>query len=243
MLPVHGKELLPDIFEPLSTRVAPAWADRVPYSVGAVHTAVELTFSFGIASLQITPTFQIGTLQLRPISDIVTMRFSRSQQPRGGNLQPTFEIAKVQPTAGGFGILRLAPSQRERPSIAGPVNVPVAGLQVVSTPEAASIQVTPAQQASVLVTAGFKIASVELSPSFELASMLLSSTEREVIVQLPRVQSAQDVVRCEIAHVQLGSSGKIGMLQLNVVVEPSTRSPQVYNRTRIEIERLEEALF
>ena len=37
-----------------------------------MHTAVQLTFTFEIASMQLTPTFKMGALQVRPTSKIVT---------------------------------------------------------------------------------------------------------------------------------------------------------------------------
>ena len=64
---------------------------------GGMHTAVQLTFSFEIASLQLTPSFKMGALQLKPTSKIVTMRLAPSQHPQPAmNLQVTFEIASVQ---------------------------------------------------------------------------------------------------------------------------------------------------
>jgi hypothetical protein len=250
MLSPHRKnDFMIKTIEALSGPIAPAPAprNRVSYPASVTQTSVELTFSFGIASMQLTPTFQIGALQLRPISNVVTMRLAPSQQPQSAvNLQLTLEIAKFQPTFGGFGIVRLVPSQRQRPNIVHPLSFDVAGLQLVSNFEAAPVQVTPSQQASVVVTGSFQIASVEFSPSFELASIILNSSAKEVAVQLPGAYSVEGAVRFEIAHVQLGSSGEIGMMQLNLLDQGPTRSPQVYNSRRvanaIETERLENAL-
>jgi hypothetical protein len=185
--------------------------------------------------MQLTPTFRIGAMQLRPISDIVTMRLTTPQDPQcAGNVQRTFEVAEVQPIVGGFGRIRLAPSERDKSSIIGQRSFAVAGLHVGSNGEGAPIQVTPAQEASVLVTAGFQIASVEFSPSFELVWILLNSSGREVTVQLPGVRSVEAIVRFEVVHLQLGSSGEIGMLQLNLLEQPATRTPQVCNEARVE---------
>ncbi len=47
-------------------------------AAGGMHTAVQITLSCEIASMQLTPTFKMGTLQLRPISKVVTMRLASS---------------------------------------------------------------------------------------------------------------------------------------------------------------------
>jgi hypothetical protein len=248
MLSPHQKnDLMIKTIEAFRNPIAPAPRNRVSYPARVTQTSVELTFSFGIASMQMTPTFQIGALQLRPISNVVTMRLAPSQQPQSTvDLHVTWEIAKFQPTLGGFGIIRLAPSQRQRPNIVPPLFFDVAGLQLVSNFEAAPVQVTPSQQASVVVTSVFQIASVEFSPSFELASIVLNSSAKEVAVQLPGAHSVEGTVIFEIAHVQLGSSGEIGMMQLNLLDQGSTRPPQVNNSRRvayaIETERLENGL-
>jgi hypothetical protein len=220
----------------------------VPYPADATQTAVELTFSFAIASMQLTPTFRIGTMQLRPISDVVTMRLSPSEHSQSGwNFQTTFEIAEIEPIVGGFGTMRLTPSHRDRPSSTGPPSFAVAGLQVGSNGEPAPIQVMPAQEASALVTGRFQIASIEFSPFFDLACIVFNSSGRDVTVQFPGVQSVEEVVRFEVIHLQLGSSGEIGMLQLNLLEQPPTRTPQVRDEARVEnaneMEPLEDAVF
>jgi hypothetical protein len=244
MLLPDGKELL--AIELPRSREAPALGNRAPCPAGAVQTAVELTFSFGIASMQLTPTLEIAALQLRPISNVVTMRLAPSQCLESGRtLEATFEIATVQPTVGGFATVRLAPSQLEGPSIVDPLFFPVAGLEVISNLEAAPIQVTPAQQPPVLVTARFHVANVEFSPSFELAGILLNSSGREAAVQLPCRQSGEDFVRAEISNFQLGSSGEIGMMQLNLVAQAAMPPSQAHNILRFdngrEMERVEDA--
>jgi len=186
--------------------------------VSQMHTAVQLTFSFEIASMQLTPTFKMGALQLRPTSKIVTMRLSPSQQPTPAmNLQVNFEISKIQPTGGGLGTVRLSPSQQQRPATTGSQSFTVAGLQLVSNFESAPVQLTPSQQAPVLVTGAFQIATVEFSPSFEIASIVLNSSAKQVAVQLPGAASIEGAARFDIANLQLGPSGEIGMMQLNLV--------------------------
>ena len=189
-----------------------------PQPVSQMHTAVQLTFSFEIASMQLTPTFKMGSLQLRPTSKIVTMRLSPSQQPQPAmNLQVNFEISKIQPTGGGLGTVRLSPSAQQRPAVTGSQSFTVAGLQLVSNFESAPVQLTPSAQASVLVTGAFQIATVEFSPSFEISSIILNSSAKQVAVQLPGSQSIEGAARFDIANLQLGPSGEIGMMQLNLV--------------------------
>ena len=187
---------------------------------GGMHTAVQLTFSFEIASMQLTPTFKMGALQLKPTSRIVTMRLAPSQNPQPAmNLQVTFEIASVQLNGNAIGMIRLTPSQQQRPGITSTPAFNIAGLQLVAGSDAAPVQMTPAQQgqASVLVTGGFQIATVEFSPSFEIASIILNATSRNVSVQLPGTgpSAVEGAPVFEVGNVQLGGNGEIGMMQLN----------------------------
>jgi Flp pilus assembly protein TadD len=184
-----------------------------------MQTAVQLTFSFEIASLQLTPSFKMGALQLKPTSKIVTMRLAPSQQPQPAmNLQVTFEIASIQAAGGGIGQIRLTPSQQQRPSVISSPAFNIAGLQLLSGADAGAVQLTPSQQgqASVHVTGRFQIATVEFSPSFEIASIVLNSTSKSVSVQLPGAgpSAVEGAPVFEIANVQLGGNGEIGMMQL-----------------------------
>src|SRR5947207_6716927 len=98
----------------------PAHAAPAPQAA-AGGTAVQLTLSCEIASMQLTPTFKMGALQLRPISKVVTMRLTSSPQQQAPiNLQSNFEIAKIQAAPGSLGQLRLNPSQQQRPATLAP---------------------------------------------------------------------------------------------------------------------------
>lgn len=190
-----------------------------PQPAGAMQTAVQLTFSFEIASMQLTPAFKMGALQLRPTSKIVTMRLAPSQGPQPAvNLQVNFEIAKIQPSGGGLGSVRLTPSQQQRPAAVGSPSFNVAGLQLVSNFEAAPLQITPTQtgQAGVLVTSSFQIATVEFSPSFEIASIVLNASSKNISVQLPGAPSA-DAPMFEIANLQIAGTGDIGLMQVHAL--------------------------
>jgi len=185
-----------------------------------MQTAVQLTFSFEIASLQLTPSFKMGALQLKPTSKIVTMRLAPSQQPQPAmNLQVTFEIATVQAAGGGIGQIRLTPSQQQRPSVISSPAFNIAGLQLLSGSESGAVQLTPSQQgqASVHVTGRFQIATVEFSPSFEIASLVLNATSKSVSVQLPGAgpSAVEGAPVFDIANVQITGNGEIGMMQLN----------------------------
>ena len=185
-----------------------------------MQTAVQLTFSFEIASLQLTPSFKMGALQLKPTSKIVTMRLAPSQQPQPAmNLQVTFEVATVQASGGGIGQIRLTPSQQQRPSVISSPAFNIAGLQLLSGSESGAVQLTPSQQgqASVHVTGRFQIATVEFSPSFEIASLVLNATSKSVSVQLPGAgpSAVEGAPVFDIANVQITGNGEIGMMQLN----------------------------
>ncbi len=219
-------EIMP---EPIQIPTAPVI--RTPSSGGspqpasAMQTAVQLTFSFEIASMQLTPTFKMGALQLRPTSKVVTMRLAPSQQPQPAmNLQVTFEIAKIQPSGGGLGVVRLAPSQQQRPTLIGSPSFTVGGLQLISNFEAAPVQLTPSQQAAVFVTGSFQIATVEFSPAFEIASIVLNATSKQVAVQLAGAGSIETAPMFEIGNLQLGASGEIGMMQLNLLGQTPRRA-------------------
>jgi tetratricopeptide (TPR) repeat protein len=208
--------------EPIQIPTAPVIrtpsAATAPQPASAMQTAVQLTFSFEIASMQLTPTFKMGALQLRPTSRIVTMRLAPSQQPQPAmNLQVTFEIAKIQPSGGGLGTVRLTPSQQQRPTLAGSQSFTVGGLQLISNFEAAPVQLTPSQQASVLVTGAFQIATVEFSPTFDISSLVLNASSKQVAVQLAGAGSIDSAPMFEIANLQLGASGEIGIMQLNLL--------------------------
>jgi tetratricopeptide (TPR) repeat protein len=190
-------------------------------AAGGIHTAVHITLSCEIASMQLTPTFKMGALQLRPISKVVTMRLAPAQQQHqnGMNFQVNFEIAKVQPAPGSLGQVRLSPSAQQKPATLNSPSFNISGLQVVSGFEEAPLQLTPSQQgqASVHLTAAFQITTVEFSPTFEIAAMILNSSSKTVSVQLPGAGggAGDNGPLFEITNVQLSANGEISMLQLN----------------------------
>jgi hypothetical protein len=188
----------------------------------ATQTSVQLTFSCEIAAMQLTPTFKMGVLKVRPASRAVTMRLASSQQPQPAmNLQVGFEIAKIQPAGEALGTIRMIPSQQQRPTATGSPSFAVAGLQVVPDSDAAPVQLTPAQQgqAAVSVTVPFQITTIEFSPSLDIAAVILNSTSKQVTVQLPGAgpSPGEAAPTFEIADLQLGDSGEIAMIQLNLL--------------------------
>jgi hypothetical protein len=71
----------------ITPTAAPAYRTPSPtvsvqQPAGAMHTAVQLTFSLEIASMQLTPTFKMSGLQLKPTSKVVSMRLAPSQDPQ-----------------------------------------------------------------------------------------------------------------------------------------------------------------
>ena len=213
--------------EPIQIPTAPAMRGGAPQA-GAMQTAVQLSFAFEIASMQLTPTFKMGALQLRPASKIVTMRLAGSAPQPAMNLQVTFEIARIQPAGGTLGSVRLTPSQQQRPTVVGSPSFTVGGLHLVSDFAAAPLQLTPSQQgqATVQVVAPFQIATVEFSPSFEISSIVLNSNSKQVSVQMPTAGGAavEGAPMFEISNLQLTGSGEIGMMQLNLLGQGPKRA-------------------
>jgi len=203
----------------------PAHPAPVPQAAaGGMHTAVQITLSCEIASMQLTPTFKMGALQLRPISKVVTMRLASSPpQQAPMNLQANFEISKIQAAPGSLGQLRLNPSQQQGPAMLATPSFNISSLQLVSGFDSAPLQLTPSHQtqASVHLTAAFQITSVEVSPTFEIAGLILNSTSKTVAVQLPGAgaSSVENAPMFEITNVQMASNGEIAMLQLNPVAK------------------------
>jgi tetratricopeptide (TPR) repeat protein len=206
--------------EPTPTPATRTTAGAPAPTPGGMHTAVQITFSCEIASLQLTPAFKMGALQLRPISKVVMMRLSPAQHPQPAmNLQVTFEVATVQSAGGGFGTIRLTPSQQQKPGTITSPAFTIAGVQLVSNFEAAPVQLTPSQQgkASVLMTAAFQISTVEFSPSFEISSIVLNANSKTASVQLPGAgpSAIEGAPVFEIASMQIGGNGEIGLIQLS----------------------------
>ena len=207
---------------PAPQPVHAAAAANQPSPTGGMHTAVQITLSCEIASMQLTPTFKMGALQLRPVSKVVTMRLAPSQQPQPAmNLQVNFELAKVQPASNSLGQIRLNPSQQQKPAMLASPTFSIAGLQIVSGFEGAPVQLTPQQQgqASIQLTAAFQITTVEFSPSFDISAIILSATSKTVSVQLPGAggSAIENAPVFEITNVQLTGNGDVAMLQLNPV--------------------------
>jgi Flp pilus assembly protein TadD len=197
----------------------PAAPMAKPQPAAPMQTSVQLTFSFEIAAMQLTPSFKMGSLNVRPLSKVVTMRLAPSQQPQPA-MQVSFEIAKIQPLGSALGTIRMVPSQ-QRPPVTGSSSVAVAGLQVVSNSEAAPVQLTPSQpgQATVFVTVPCQITTIEFAPSLEIASVVLNSNSKQVRLQLPGAgpNQREGAPTFEITNLQLGESGDIAMIHLNLL--------------------------
>jgi Flp pilus assembly protein TadD len=197
----------------------PAVPVTKPQPAATMQTSVQLTFSFEISAMQLTPSFKMGSLNVRPISKVVTMRLAPSQQPQPA-MQVSFEIAKIQPLGSALGTIRMVPSQ-QRPPVTGSSSVAVAGLQLVSNSEAAPVQLTPSQpgQATVFVTVPCQITTIEFAPSLEIASVVLNSNSKQVRLQLPGAgpNPREGAPTFEITNLQLGDSGDIAMMHLNLL--------------------------
>ncbi len=208
------------------TSITPAPAARpssstmsVQQPVGAMHTAVQLTFSLEIASMQLTPNFKMSGLQLKPTSKVVSMRLAPSQDPQPPmNLQVTFEVAKIELNNGAIGTVRLSPSVQQKPAVLNSPSFAISGLELVSGQGAAPVQLTPShqEQASVHLTAEFQIAAIEFTPLFEIATIVLNSTSKKVSMQLPGSgpSSIDTAPVFEISSVQLAAGNDLGLIQV-----------------------------
>jgi hypothetical protein len=187
-----------------------------------MHSTVEVTFCFEVASVQLTPAFKVGALQVRPASKAVTIRLTPLQDSQPvTNSEVVFEVANVGLTGDALGKIQVVRSQQQKPLAAGSPSFAIAGLQFVPGLRAAPIWLTPSQQgrASVKVRAAFQISAIQFSPSFEVASIILNPSSKRVRVQLPGVNSntAEGGPVFEIANVQLTEGGEIRMMQLNLL--------------------------
>jgi len=164
---------------------------------------------------------------VRPTSKVVTMRLAPGERSQPGmNPEVTFEIAKIQPAGGAIGNIRMTPSHQQKPTAVGSPSFMVEGSQLVPNFDGTSVQLTPSQQAkaSVLVTVPFEINTIEFSPSFEIASVVLDSNSKQVSVQLPgaNLSSGERAPIFEIGNLQLGESGEIALIDLNLVGPTAT---------------------
>jgi Flp pilus assembly protein TadD len=211
---------------PETTTIAPSQINRplappmsAQPSLGAVHTAVQLTFSLEIASMQLSPTFKMSGLQLKPTSKVVSMRLAPSQDPQPPiNLQLTFEIAKIELSGDSIGTLWLAPSAQQKPAILTSPSFAISGLELVSGQGTAPVQLTPShqEQASVHLTAEFQITAVEFTPLFEIAAIVLKATSKKVSMELPGSgpRSVDSAPVFEIDKVELTGASELGLIQV-----------------------------
>jgi len=212
--------------ETTQTPLAPITNAPAPPAPGTMHTPVELTFSFEVASVQLTTAFKVGALQVRPASKMVTMRLAPFQDSQPAtNSEVAFEISNIRPAEDALGKIQVVRSQQQKPLAVGSPSFAIPGLQFVPDLKAAPFWLTPSQQgrASVKVRAAFQISAIQFSPSFEVASIVLNSSSNRVRVQLPGLSSstAEGAPVFEIAKVQVTEGGDIGMMQLNLLDQGS----------------------
>jgi len=215
-------------FAPITKAPAPPVAKPQP-PPGTMHTTVEVTLSFEVASVQLTPAFKVGALQVRPASKVVTMRLAPFQDSQPGtNSEVAFEIANIGLAGDALGRIQVVRSQQQKPLAVGSPSFAIAGLQFVPNFKAAPIWLTPSQQgrACVKVRAPFQISSIQFSPSFEVTSIVLNPSSKRVRVELPGLSSstAEGAPVFEIANVQLTEGHDIRMMQLNLLGEGSKQT-------------------
>ncbi|MEO8439270.1 MAG: hypothetical protein ABI540_03510 [Spartobacteria bacterium] len=184
----------------------------------AFGSAVQLTFSLQIASLQLTPAFGVGCLRLKPVSKTVSMCLEPSQNPQSSmNLQIDFEVADIQLADGFIRAIRLHPAAQK------PTNAPEAS-SAASTLEFLAIagdspgELIPSRQseASVRLRTQFKIAAIEFSPLFQVAAIVLNSTSQSVSLQLPGAdaRSTENAPVFEMENVRLSGGKELELIEV-----------------------------
>ena len=199
--------------EPVNRQPAQASSETPAFS-----SAVQLTFLFEIASLELTPAFAISCLRLKPVSNVVSMCLEPSRDPQSTmNLQINFELVEVRLTNGVIGPIRLRRSAQQ-----GPVSsesLAISKLEFVTRAGNAPVQLTPAHQSQVPVQLAmqFQIAAVEFSPTFEVDAIILNSTSKRASIQMPGAGSSRtdNPLIFQIENVQLGANNELGMIQVN----------------------------
>ena len=196
---------------PAVRKFAPAALAQPTGGIG--HTAVQLTFSLEIASMQLTSTMKMSRLYLKPLSKVVSVRFSSTQDPEPPmDFNVAFEMAKIDLSNGTIGSVRLVPSAlRESEASARPY-LAISSLEFLPGQGAAPVRLTPShqKQASVQLTAEFRIAEVEFAPRFEIAAIVLNASSRKVSMRLPG--SVDNDAVYEIENVQLGADDEMALI-------------------------------
>jgi Flp pilus assembly protein TadD len=182
-------------------------------------TAVEVTFSLEIASMQLASDLKMASLRLKPTSKVVSVRFAPAQNAQPPlDLRVTFEISKIELTNGNMSRVCLAPSNHQPPPASNKSSLAIEALRFVPGQGAARVQLTPAhqEQASVQLAKAFQIAAVEFNPRFEISAVVLNARSNRVSIRLPgQTESSTDNLPLyEIQNVQLGPDGELAMLEI-----------------------------
>jgi predicted Zn-dependent protease len=203
---------------PAVHQFAPATLAQSTAGIG--HTAVQLTFSLEIASMQLTSTMKMSRLYLKPVSKVVSLRFGSTQDPEPPmDFSIAFEMAKIDLSNGTIGSVRLVPSALRESAASARPYLPISSLEFLPGQGAAPVHLTPShqRQASVQLTAEFRIAEVEFAPRFEIAAIVLNASSRKVSMRLPR--SVDNKAVYEIENVQLGANDEMAL----IVVTPGRK--------------------
>ena len=182
---------------PAVRQIAPAALARPTAGIG--HTAVQLTFSLEIASMQLTSTMKMSRLYLKPLSKAVSVRFGSTQDPEPPmDFNVTFEMAKIDLSNGTIGSVRLVPSALQESAASARPYLAISSLEFVPGQGAAPVHLTPShqKQASVQLTAEFRIAAVEFAPLFEIAAIVLNASSRKVSMRLPGGRARSTTMPC-----------------------------------------------
>ena len=202
------------------TGTAPAFRQIAPAALaqptaGIGHTAVQLTFSLEIASMQLTSTMKMSRLYLKPLSKAVSVRFGSTQDPEPPmDFNVAFEMAKIDLSNGTIGSVRLVPSALQESAASARPYLAISSMEFLPGQGAAPVHLTPShqKQASVQLTAEFRIAAVEFAPLFEIAAIVLDASSRKVSMRLPG--SVDNDAVYEIENVQLGANDEMALIMV-----------------------------
>ncbi len=184
----------------------------------AFGSAVQLTFSLQIASLQLTPAFAVGCLRLKPVAKTVSICLESSQNPQSAmNVKIDFEVADIQLADGFIRTIRLHPAAQKPTSAPGQSSA-ASTLEFVASAGDSPGELIPSRQseASVRLTTQFKIAAIEFSPLFQVAAIVLNSTSKKVSMQLPNADasSTENAPVFEMENVQLNGGKELELIEV-----------------------------
>ena len=200
-----------------SPRVTLPAAPPPPASSG--RALAELTFSFGVTSLQLTPFFRLGSLELQALSEVVSLSFvaaGNAETPLAAGI--SFEIDRVELDGARIRSLLLRPLGEVRPPVAPLPDLRVDGVALAGSGDAPITVTTSGGGAAVVQLLGsFAVTGVDFSPGFEVESLRLepaSHAARLRVVPSARPAALDLPPSFDFAEVSLGEGARLDRVRL-----------------------------